>query len=353
MEPSKEMFRFYVYTELQRGLTAKVISDQLTQVWHEKAPHYATVCRWYNKFSTQSTFTLSDSEKSGRPTSVCSEENVNLLKSLIEDDEHLSIRDLNDLTDISIGSIHHILRDILGLRTVFSSWVPYSLTENVKQQRVQCATSLLQLLNELGSEKYSKYAVEDETFVLYSAPPSKRHSRVWIRKDEKRPQEVSSRLTTRKTMLLIAFSPNRRISIDALPYGDVLDSERYIEFLKATGDKWRHLHSSPIHLSEIYWQHDNARCHVSLATSTFCACRGMHLVKQSPYSPDLNLCDRWLNALLKEHLQKISFESAEQIKTAAEQFLRHIPLEDFTEQVSKLERHCQRVIIENGNFVTD
>ena len=118
------------------------------------------------------------------------------------------------MTDISKESVHTILRDHLHLRCVFSSWIPYTLTEAVKLQRVQCAQQLLDLFEELGATKFN-HAVEDETVVLFHEPPTKKRNLVWIGKNEKRPQCVASRLMNQKTILAIAYTANKRFSVVA------------------------------------------------------------------------------------------------------------------------------------------
>ena len=132
-----------------------------------------------------------------------------------------------------------------------------------------------------------------------------------------------------------------------------MNSGDYVSFLTDTGDKFRRLHSAPIHLNQLYLQHDNARPHVSRETSSFLERRGVSLVKQSPYSPDMNICDRWLNSKLEDSIRKGHFDDADSVATAALLYMRSIPEEEYFEQVRKLERHCQRIIDANGSYITD
>ena len=65
-----------------------------------------------------------------------------------------------------------------------------------------------------------------------------------------------------------------------------MTSERYVAFIKVTGEKWRTLRSSPMRLKELWWQHDNARPHVAATTKSFLERREVTVIKQSPFSPD-------------------------------------------------------------------
>ena len=50
--------------------------------------------------------------------------------------------------------------------------IPYQLTGAVKLQRVQCCQAIEAFFNGLGDAKYSVYAVEDETQILFNEPPT-------------------------------------------------------------------------------------------------------------------------------------------------------------------------------------
>ena len=89
-------------------------------------------------------------------------------------------------------------------------------------------------------------------------------------------------------MLLVAFTPNKRISMETTPTGVTVDSQFFINFMRHTGDLWRTLRSNPIRLNEVLWQMDNARPHTRKAVKEFLATRDMNLLLQSPRIPDFN-----------------------------------------------------------------
>jgi len=84
-------------------------------------------------------------------------------------------------------------------------------------------------------------------------------------------------------------------------------------FLHTTGEKWRTLRSDPTRLNQLLIQFDNARPHVAKKTKEFLEHRGIQTLWQSPYSPDLNLCDRWLFDRLKREMKKITFQDADEV----------------------------------------
>ena len=85
--------------------------------------------------------------------------------------------------------------------------------------------------------------------------------------------------------------------------GEYINAEYMIQYLKDTGKRFQNLKKDKISLKEMHFQMDNARPHTAAATQHFLASRNVHLVKQSPYSPDLNLLDRFLFRQVKSDLR--------------------------------------------------
>ena len=79
----------------------------------------------------------------------------------------------------------------------------------------------------------------------------------------------------------------------------------------------------------------------------------MKRVWQSPYSPDFNLCDRFVFSYLKKELRKSTFTSAADVKMESLRILRDLPQECYVEELQKLQRHCEDVIAIHGEYVYD
>ena len=122
--------------------------------------------------------------------------------------------------------------------------------------------------------------------------------------------------------------------------------------MRETGYKWRSLRSNPIHLNEVLWMHDNARPHTSAAVRQFMETRDMKTVWQYPYSPDYNLCDRWVFSNMKSHLRQQTFNDEKEVEIAALQYLRQVDKDTIIREVNLLLQHCQLVIENHGEYIT-
>lgn len=352
MEYSKEHGRFYCYCEFKRGKNAKEITNALQFVWNEVSPSYATVKRWISDFKSGVREGFEDKIRSGRPSSSNTDGSNAAIQSLVDENPHTSVSELSIATSLSESTVWRILTNSLNLHKVASYWIPKCLTDSQKEKRLLHAINIRDRLLEMGDLRYDNYAVVDETWVKYDKENTKSNCYAWIPKDAKRLQIVSNKLTPRKCLAVIAFTANKRFSVRVLPYGETMDGEKYLDFLKTTADKWRTLRNNPINFRQIVWQQDNARPHLKQCVKEFFESRGTELLVQPPYSPDLNLCDRWLNNFLKKWLRQIEFGSADEVEKEIVKILRSTDEQVFRKEIDSLLKHCGKVIEVNGAYVT-
>jgi len=294
--------KFYVLTEKRRNKSATEIFKALHEIWGDSMPSKATIYRWYDEPEKNK------NETRGRPSIVMTDSNIEIVKCLIEENQKMSVRQLSSETGINKDSIHIMLKEKLDMRKICSVWVPHKLTDNHKNLRLNAAKGIRSKLIDLAESVYLNYVIEDETWVTFKPITSMSESKVWLKKGEKVPRIVKPEMTAKKTMLMVAFTANKKFSIEGTEKGETINAERYIKFIKNTGDKWRTLRSDRKKLSDLIWQHDNARSHSAADTREFCNRRGMELLWQPPYSPDLNICDRWLFKTLKKELKNEHFQ---------------------------------------------
>ena len=146
----KSTYRGYILIRYQLGKTIQEIFDELVSSSGEAAPSYATVWRWFTRFS-EGTEDLEDKNHPGRPITATTEANIQLVRAAIENDPHISYNQIEAETSLNHWVINKIIHDHLELRKVTSRWVPYDLKDAQKAQRVQISRANL--------EKYGKVAV--------------------------------------------------------------------------------------------------------------------------------------------------------------------------------------------------
>ena len=360
-------FKFYALTRFKLQINASDCFNELKNAHAETAPSRATVFRWFKEFkdlscANDSCNTLvSDGEErsddcdsiSRSPRTSRTQETIQRVQEKIREDCRRTVRELASVLDLSKSTVHRILTEDLKLRNVCSVWVPHILTEANRQNRVNCAKHIRRLFFTEGMESFcKKLVVQDETWFHLDPLATKKQNRCWLENDQRRPQVVRRNISSKKVMLLVAFTPSKKFSVTAMPPGENVNSETIIEFVRHTGDLWRCLRSQPIHLEDVLWQWDNARPHSSRCVKEFFQARKITTIFQSPYSPDMNLCDRFLFTWMKSDLSTQDFKDHLEVQEAALRWARQLSENSLQREVQKLIDHCQCVIDSGGDYIT-
>ena len=105
---------------------------------------YDTVRSWKNKFES-GVESIKNAPKSGRPKFASRKEIVSKIKEIIEGDARFTVRDIARKVDISLSTVHLILKKHLNVRKIFARWVPYLMTDEQNRQRVKVAKKMIQM----------------------------------------------------------------------------------------------------------------------------------------------------------------------------------------------------------------
>jgi len=98
--------------------------------------------------------------------------------------------------------------------------------------------------------------------------------------------------------------------------------------------------------------HDNAPCHMAISVIEFLAKKGIHVVPQPPYSPDLSPCDFcFLFPKLKFYLKGRHFGTVDNIEKAVTDQLKAIPVSDFQRCYEEWEERLRRCVTYQGNYI--
>ena len=142
---SREQFRTMVFYDWKTVLTYKDCHARLVQAWGEQAPSDHTVFNWFLEFQ-RNKFSVQDFPRSGRSSTSVTEQTIDAVRKIIEDDAHSTYQHIEPILGISSTPINSIIHDYINLRKACARWVSHTLTDNQKQLRVQfCLHSLKRL----------------------------------------------------------------------------------------------------------------------------------------------------------------------------------------------------------------
>jgi len=95
----------------------------LKLVYVDAAVSMETVYKWFEQ-SRNSCDSVEDEERSGRPSTSKTQENVERVSEMIRSSRRLTIREIYEVLNISYGSIQNILTTDLNMRRLSAKFVP-------------------------------------------------------------------------------------------------------------------------------------------------------------------------------------------------------------------------------------
>ena len=95
--------------------------------------------------------------------------------------------------------------------------------------------------------------------------------------------------------------------------------------------------------------HDNVPCHMAISVIEVLAKKGITVVPQPPYSPDLSPCE-FLFPKLKCYIKGRHFGTVENTEKAVTDQLRAIPVSEFQRCYEEWEQRLRKCVASQGNY---
>ncbi|UYV84968.1 hypothetical protein LAZ67_X004149 [Cordylochernes scorpioides] len=114
----------------------------LTVAYGEATLDRSNVYRWYKMFS-EGREDVNDEERAGRPSTSTTDEKISEVEKMILANRRITVREVAEDLNISIGSCHSIFNNDLGMRRVAAKFVPKLLNCDQKQHRMNIANETL------------------------------------------------------------------------------------------------------------------------------------------------------------------------------------------------------------------
>jgi histone-lysine N-methyltransferase SETMAR len=267
------------------GWESTKIIESLQVVYGESAPKQSTVYKWMKRFQGGQE-ALGDEDRSGRPSSSTSEENVIAVESLLAEDRRISVREIAHTLDISIGSAQSILTDRLKLSKLSARWVPKALRDEHRSQRAEQAIAFLNRLDADAEEFYDRLVTGDETWIYQYDPESKIQSKQWLPRGSSGPTKVKAERSVKKVLATIFWDAKGIILVDFLEGQKTVTGIYYQDVLRKLHAALVKKRPGKIH-QRILFHHDNAPAHSSTISRAVLREFRWEILTHPPYSPDL------------------------------------------------------------------
>lgn len=340
---NKEALRTIIYYNWKRKLPYFECRNEMMETLGDNVVSLSLITKWYREFSYGKD-DFKDAPRPGRPRTAKTEDNIDRVRKMINENNHITYQEMQATLNLGSAALHSILHESLKMRKVLSKWVPHSLTQEQKSQRVLICKQNLKLLNNGGHRLFSKIVTGDETYVHYYDPLSPKESRIWVAEDEPIPTLVRQRRAYGKILYAIFFRSTGLVASIKLTGQDTVTAKWYTEVCLPEV-------FAGVNINGLMLHHDNARPHTAKITTAFLSSKKVKIIPHPPYSPDLAMCDFWLFSGLKRYLRGNFFHSEMELEENVSNYLHAIPKEAWLEAFRKWKIRMERCVDIQGDYI--
>ncbi|UYV75597.1 hypothetical protein LAZ67_13000696 [Cordylochernes scorpioides] len=274
----------------------------LTVTYEEATLDRSNVYRWYKMFS-ECREDVNDEERARRPSTSTTDEKINEVEKMILDNRRITVREVAEDLNISIGSCHSIFINDLGMRRVAAKFVPKLLNCDQKQHRMNIANEILNSVRD-DPNFLQRVITGDEAGVVHH---------------------------------------------EFLPQGRTVNKEYYLQVMRNLRESIRQKRPDLWKNKNWLLHHDNAPAHTLLLVRYFLAKNNTLMMPQPPYSSELAPCDFFWFPKLKRPMKGRRYATLE-IKTASKEELKKILKNDFLKCFEDWKNRWHKCLISHGDY---
>lgn len=349
MNLSSRDFRLLMLYDFRSGLTAADSHRRIIAAFPSDSPSYSTVRFWFDRFRS-GVESLDDSERTGRPVTAVTEENIATVKQLVEENPRITYEMIAGYLGIGNSATQTILHSCLGLQKLESKFVPHDLTEEQKAKRVEIAQRLLDMFHGGSSKHTYDIITGDETIIRQFEPHSQSQSAVWCFEDETPEPQVSAAEWGPRVMICVFFSKSGHVAtIPVREHAKVTAQWYTTNALPTVLQAWDNKRKSR---QDLKLHHDNAPTHTAKLTQEYLERNGVTVLPHPPYSPDLAPADFFLFGVLKQRMRGRCFKSLDEALEVLGQFIAEIEKKTWHSAFDEWFRRLKLCVQNHGDYVS-
>ena len=307
----------------------------------------ASVFEWYKRFN-EGRESVRDDERCGKSKEVRTPELIGQIKNFMDKDRCVYIETISAQFDVSVGTVHTIVREELKMRKICAKFVPRVLREDQKERRCHDSREVVELTNS-NPAVLDALVTCDESWIYCYEPETKRQSSQWKQAGSPRPKKARQSKSTHKLLMIPFFDSNGMTNIHWVPTRQTVNKEYYVEVLRKFRKRFRQKRPALFKSGQRHFHQDNAPVHNSILVTDYLTKIGIKTVRHPPYGPDLAPCDFCLFPRLKEKRRGCRYETIEEMKEAATKVIDMLTQEDFHGAFRKLLERYNKCIAAGGD----
>lgn len=294
MQCTKQNQYFLIESLRRNAIDATEIYQMVSTAWPNECLSVRRIRELCQEMRSGDRTDFNRTVGSGRKSSELRSNSVDQVEQLIIIDPSMSVQRIADHLHIPHTMVQRILTDDLGKKWIATKWIPHHLTEANQALRVERCSDLIEAMRSRQCRS-NLITIDEKWFYCRNMAPKSQIGQ-WVTPGGDQPKLQTARRTTmeKKIMAIIAVSQSGHHYYEILTLNNSINAERYIVFLENLLRFLSTCKPYPILPENARILHDNARPHTARATANYLNDHNVRLLKQPPYSPDTNLCDRYI-----------------------------------------------------------
>jgi len=159
-------------------------------------------------------------------------EAIAAVEAIMKENCRVTVHKIAAHLDMSHGSAHHIVHDVLQFHKLSARWVPRQLTAELKERRVDACQELLKRFEVEGDGFLGRIVTGDETWVHYHQQETKKAIKEWHHTSSPKPKKFRTQPSAGKVMLTFFWDERGVILEHYMPRGNTVTSATYADLLK-------------------------------------------------------------------------------------------------------------------------
>ena len=156
----------------------------------------------------------------------------------MDKDRRVSIETISAQFDVSVGTVHTIIREELKMQKICPKFVPRVLREDQKESRCHDNREMVELINS-DPAVLDALVTCDESWIYCYDPETKRQSSQRKHAGSPRPKKVRQSKSTHKLLMIHFFDSTGMIYMHWVPTGRTVNKEYYVEVLREFRKRFR------------------------------------------------------------------------------------------------------------------
>ena len=227
----------------------------------------ASIFVWHKRFK-EGRESVRDDERCGKSKEVRTPELMGQIKNFMDKDRRVCIETISAQFDVSVGTVHTIIREELKMQKICAKFSPRVLREDQKERRCQDSREMVELINS-DPAVLDALVAYDESWIYFYDPETKRQSSQWKYAGSPRPKKAMQSKSTHKLLMIPFFDSTGMIYMHWVPTGQTVNKEYYVEVLRVFRKRFRRKRPTLFKLGQWHFQQDNAPIHNSILVTDY------------------------------------------------------------------------------------